>query len=377
MTMIKLILGLLLMSVSFHANAASLDFTRDKGYDVGFAESFVQSHGFIGVEYGLPGPDRRLQGGNGDSTFDVHEVYLTITANVRENIKARLDFEYEHQTRTLLLPMQAYADIAMHPLATLRIGQFYSPFGLPRSETLRAPTLKGVRQYGGTHDIVYENWSQTGLNLYGVTKPQPIQAFYDVALTNGVDGIDTGDTNWTMSGSGGRDNNANKMTIARTGVILWDALRLAGSYAAGSYSSLDENRDIKLVGADLRLIWKDFELLSEYIRRTGDDDPTLQVTKPYIGGSAYSWMVQPYYTLLKGKKLIHSLGFGVRVDELDLRRHYDSTQDVRTISPVVIWHPYDHLQFKCEYNFVQEINLPAGTSSLNNDILWLAAVVDF
>ena len=331
--------------------------------DVGYGDegSFLTWHGYLNFEYvrkdGIP------------STFDNHEFYLSTKARLSEKVSVTAEFEYEHSPGTLILPIQAYADLTANRYLTVRTGIFFSPIGLPRTNTLRGNRNRMVRQVGVTHDIGFENWSEVGIEIFGQTKSG---FFYDFAVGNGMmNTIGTGDSWNTVQR---KDINGNKAVHSRVG---YQTKNVAGGVAVFGLSYGTQKYDpagLKSVihqAFDIRYQHRSgWRTQSEFMRRKGDDN-VAELAKG-VSASAQGWYVQ----VSKRSYFRNEQSFVepvVQVDALDMNRRVRDNKELLTTGVGVIVSPVRNYLVKFEYDFVKErYGLP-----LKNNALWAAIVVEF
>ena len=235
---------------------------KDVGY--GAETSFLTWHGYLNFEY----DDQ--QGKN--SNFDNHEFYLSTKATLSRNLSLTAEFEYEHAPEKLILPIQAYADYQIHEYLTFRAGIFFTPIGISRSYNLRGNKNRMIRQVGLTHDIMFENWSEVGINIFGEFNNG---FFYDVAVGNGISSLGKGDSWFQSDGtlqSHSEDNNDNKAIHSRFGYharrLLGGELNVGFSYATQKYDP-EETRELTHMGGDLRFLHNSgFRVQAEYMVRS-------------------------------------------------------------------------------------------------------------
>jgi hypothetical protein len=332
---------------------------KDLGY--GAESSFLTWHGYLNFEYsdkqGVP------------STFDNHEFYLSAKASLSEKVSVTAEFEYEHNPGTLVLPIQAYADYAVHKAFNIRTGMFFTPMGIPRSYTLRGNRNRMIRQVALTHDIMFENWSEIGLNFFGQLKHG---FFYDVAVGNGLtNSIATGDA-WNQTAR--KDINGNKAVHSRFGYQTNRAangsLILGVSAGTQKYDTL-EQRTVAHRGFDVRYLHNSgWRFQAEFMNRTGDDNPT-DLAKG-IAAKAQGWYTQVSrrITFRNEQSFVEPV---FQFDAVDLNRHVKDNKDLLTSAVGVVFSPIRHYQVKFEYDFVKE----RYGSPLSNNAAWAAVVVEF
>src|SRR5262245_14907303 len=223
----------------------SIKSEKDVGY--GADTSFLTWHGYVSMEA------HKQQEKIG--TFDLHEFYLSAKAQVSQRVSVTAEFEYEHAPEKLVLPIQAYLDYAANPALVFRAGVFFAPIGIPRTYTLRGNKNRLVRQVALTHDLMFENWSEMGINVFGQFKNG---FFYDTSVSNGMPNtMATGDS-WFDAVNGlqshTEDNNNNKAVMGRFGYAKSNGngdLNVAFSGATEKYDPASE-KTMTHVGVDAR-----------------------------------------------------------------------------------------------------------------------------
>jgi hypothetical protein len=337
---------------------------KDVGY--GAETSFLTWHGYIDLEF--------LKQQQGISTFDLHEFYLSAKAQVSEKVSVTAEFEYEHAPEKLVLPMQAYVDYAVNQAFVVRGGIFFVPIGLPRTYTLRGNKNRMVRQNALTHDLMFENWAEHGINVFGQFKSG---LFYDVAVTNGMPNtMGTGDS-WfdavnTLQDHT-EDNNNNKALLGRFGYQKKTGagdFNVGVSYATQKYDPA-EQREMIHRGVDLRYVHSSgLRFQGEYMRRSGDDN-AVDLAKG-IAADANGWVAQVSRRFpFNGRKSYVEPVF--QVDAIDLNEHTDTNGDKLYTAIGAVFSPVQNYLVKFEYDWVKEVH---GTKAKNNK-LWLALVAEF
>ena len=341
---------------------------EDKDVGYGAETSFLTWHGYLNFEYD------NAQGKN--SNFDNHEFYLSTHATLSRRLGLTAEFEYEHAPEKLILPIQAYADYKLAKWATFRAGIFFTPIGISRSYNLRGNKNRMIRQVGLTHDIMFENWSEVGINLFGEFKNG---FFYDVAVGNGISSLGKGDSWFQSDGtlqSHSEDNNDNKAIHSRFGYharrLLGGELNVGFSYATQKYDP-EETRELTHMGADLRFLHNSgFRVQAEYMVRSGDDNE-VDLGKG-VSADALGWYAQVSKRfVVQGKKWINYIEPVVQVDFIDNNTNADTNGDQFTTALGVIFSPEPFYLIKFEYDIVNEVN----GESVDNNKLWLAVVMEF
>lgn len=336
--------------------------------DVGYGDeySFLVWHGYLNFEY-----DKK-QGTHG--SFDNHEFYLSAHSDLHEKLSITAEFEYEHTPEKLVLPIQAYSDLKLHDAFIFRSGIFFTPLGIPRSYNLRGNKNRMIRQVSLTHDLVYENWSEVGLEAMGQF---PFGFFYDIAIGNGMPGVFSPGDSWFNSyqtlQDHSEDNNKNKALHSRIGYQSRNFL--GGEIALGTsfgYEKYDDNDSLDMVhlAADLRYLHKSgFRIQAEYMDRSGDE---LTDTND-VSIDAYGWYFQVSKRFMPKANFVEFIEPAFQVDLIDLNKHYDNNNDKLTYAVALIYSPINNYLIKFEYDFVQEITGP----DVDNNVFWAAIVVEF
>jgi hypothetical protein len=342
--------------------------TEDKDVGYGAETSFLTWHGYLNFEFIKP--EKK------NSTFDNHEFYLSTRADISTRVSVTAEFEYEHTPEKLILPMQAYADLKMKKALTFRAGMFFTPLGISRSYNLRGNRNRMIRQVALTHDIMFENWAEVGIDVFGEFKSG---IFYDVAIGNGMPNtMGTGDSFFDATNSltsHTEDNNENKALHSRFG---YHSTKLAGelnvgvSYGTEKYDP-DNKKEMTHIGADLRYLHKSgIRVQTEYMARSGDDNP-VDFAKG-ISAEALGWYLQlSKRFVFKNNAWIHHIEPVVQVDFIDLNTNANTNGDKLTTAVGLIYSPEDYYLVKMEYDIVKE---KYGVA-VDDNKLWLAIVVEF
>lgn len=359
-----------LLIVPMTGFAEEYDLSSDKSVGYGAETSFLTWHGYLNFEF-----DKK-EGSN--SNFDNHEFYLSAHSVISERVSVTAEFEYEHTPEKLVCPIQAYANLMISEYLTFRAGLFYTPIGLPRSYNLRGNKNRMVSQVALTHDILFENWAEVGIEAFGQL---PSGLFYDIAIGNGMrDTMGTGDS-WfdadeTLQDHS-EDNNNNKAFHSRFGYqnpdIFGGDLAVALSFGTQKYDTASNN-ELTHFGGDFRYLHKNgFRIQAEVMSRDGDDDPDLLAEKG-IAAKALGWYLQVSKQFrFEGQKWLNYLEPVIQVDSIDLNTDVDSNADMLTTALGLIYCPEEYYMVKFEYDFVEEQH----GEDIDNDMLWLAIVVEF
>ena len=337
---------------------------KDVGY--GAETSFLTWHGYLNLEFFK---QQRLP-----STFDLHEFYLSTKAQISPKVSVTAEFEYEHAPEKLVLPMQAYVDYKTNDAFIVRAGIFFVPLGVPRTYTLRGNKNRMIRQNALTHDLMFENWAEVGINVFGQLKKG---FFYDVALTNGMPNtMATGDS-WfdavnTLQDHT-EDNNENKAVFGRFGhnaKLAAGDLNVAFSAATEKYDPAGD-KSMTHAGVDARYLHPNgLRFQGEFMIRRGDDNAANLANG--IAADANGWYAQvSKRTLFNNRKSYFEPVF--QIDGIDLNEHADTNGDRITSAVGLVLSPVDHYLVKFEFDVVKERH----GASIRNNKLWLALVAEF
>ena len=346
--------------------------------DVGYGEesSFMVWHGYLNFEFD------KVFNEKSNSNFDNHEFYLSARSDLHEKLSITAEFEYEHNPEVLVLPIQAYADLKLSDMLIIRSGLFFTPMGLPRSYNLRGNQNRMIRQVSLTHDIMFENWSEVGLEFMGQFD---FGLFYDIAIGNGMPGtFATGDS-WfnskTTLSDHSEDNNENKALHSRIGYHSRDfaggELCIAGSFGNQKYDDAEE-MTMMHTGADIRYLHSSgFRIQAEFMSRSGDElaDSAGEANNTNaVAMDASGWYLQVSKRWVpQGNKFINFIEPAFQVDMIDLNIHNDANTDRMTYALALMYSPMRDYLIKFEYDIVQEMSGDA----VDNDMIWAAIVVEF
>jgi hypothetical protein len=341
---------------------------KDVGY--GADTSFLTWHGYLDLEF--------TKGQQENSAFDLHEFYLSAKAQIASKVSVTGEFEYEHAPQEFVLPLQAYVDYAVHPAFNVRGGLFFAPIGLPRAYTLRGNKNRMVRQVALTTDLLFEDWSDRGVNVFGQFRNG---LYYDVAVTNGIaEQMAPGDRDFSEDEDEeaeheheSMDNNSNKAVFLRTGFardLPGASFNVAVSYAAQKYDD-DNEREMTNVGADVRYLHRNgLRLQAEFAKRSGDDNE--EDLEHGISADAYGWLFQA------SKRQLFNNGASYfepvfQIDAIDLNKNEDTNSD-KTVSAIgLVISPVKNYLIKFEYDWVKENH----GEPVRNNKLWIAMVAEF
>ena len=348
------------------AYGESMHHHSDKDVGYGAESSFLTWHGYLNFEFD------DAQGTH--SNFDNHEFYLSAKSYLSERVTLTAEFEFEHTPEKLIPPIQAYADYKINKFVNFRAGLFFTPMGISRSYNLRGNKNRMIRQVGLTHDIMFENWSVVGVNLFGQLDNG---IHYDIAVGNGLSGsLKPGDSFFDAVNTlqdHTEDNNANKAIHSRVGYQTNHAggiLNFGASFGTQKYDPLGQLSLIH-TGFDVRYLHKSgWRLQSEFMKRSGDDNPV--DLERGVSADAFGWYTQVSRRIILPNDTSY-IEPVVQVDWIDLDTDVPSNKDRLTTAVGLIYSPEPNYLLKFEYDFVQERSgIPFG-----NNKLWAALVVEF
>lgn len=343
----------------------------DKNVGYGAESSFLIWHGYLNFEF-----DKR-DGSN--SNFDNHEFYLSARSDVSERVSVVAEFEYEHSPEKLILPIQAYALYKFDNAFIFRVGIFFTPLGMPRSYNLRGNRNRMIRQVAMTHDIAFENWSETGVEILGQFNNG---IFYDLSISNGMPNTIRPGDSW-FDGFGDLQNhtedlNENKAMTGRIGyhsrTLLNSEVNIAVSGSRQKYDPTNK-KEMNFLAADLRWVHNSgLRFQAEYMERSGDEH--LEDLANYgvsIDAKGWYFQVSKRFTSASPKKYFRYVEPAFQIDQIDLNTAIDNNKDLLTSSIGVIYSPEQYYLVKFEYDFVKEQYGPA----LDNNMFWASIVVEF
>jgi hypothetical protein len=346
------------------------------GLSFGSPDTFAEFHGFVYFEsfdFQKDGKGTDA-GGPGTSSLDLHNFYFNALAKIRKNVTAFADIVYEHGGTEMAL-FRASIDWSLHPeYLTLRVGKFYSPFGLEMRE-FHAPVRRLVSRPLMMSALLFNEWTEAGVNAYGQIKSKPVGFTYDIALVNGPGGdtIDsaTGLPILIANSENARqnmDNNSNKDLIARVSVPaeLGSGLaEIGASWAGGRYSSTNapEKLDFSLMGVDAQFKMAGSDLRGEYVKRKADAPAGTTV-------DSKSYYVQASYRAFFNQEGLNYLEPVIRYDYLDPNEDIQDDETTRIVLGFN-YSPYPHFVIRLEYQNNDE------KPQLENNGFFLGAVVDF
>jgi phosphate-selective porin len=314
------------------------------GIQYGSPDTFAEFHGFVNLEF--------YKFEHQPSSFDLHNFYFNAIAKVRKNITAFGEVEYEHgfygDPGNLKLD-RAFIDWRLGEPFALRIGKFYSPFGL-EIRNYQAPVRRLVSRPLLADELLYDEWTEVGVNAYGTLGSKRLKLAYDVAVTNGPRSL-------AADGTQGRDNNSDKAVIGRVSLRPsmgeYGFVEMGLSWARGRYDD-DGRRAAHHAGVDGRVYVRGVDLVAEFVRRTGDD----QIGPDgRIRARGEGYYVQAGYYILRGRAGAYSVEPLVRYERSDLPDHDPAAEEptLERWTGGLNYSPYQHFRFKAEYQLIRGV----------------------
>ncbi|HEY4485836.1 MAG TPA: porin, partial [Nitrospiria bacterium] len=242
-------------------------------------------------------------------------------------------------------------------------------------------------------NLLFNEWTETGVNLYGRIGTPVASIDYDVAVVNGPNGDDGGDTdsipeilevgtgsNPNVGGTGdakqNRDNNSDRTLIGRVSANF--PMTVVGvSYSKGRYADtgvVADDLNFSLMGLDANFRMKGLDIRGEWAARTADVDLAV-VTAPDDEMKSSSYYLQASYKVGFNRKGVSSyIEPVVRYDYLE--PDDDVSDDERTRTTIgVNYSPYPHFKFMAEWQMNEG---PDGAATEpKDDGFMVSATVDF
>src|SRR3990172_573844 len=326
----------------------------------GSPDTFAEFHGFVTLTYfdfekdGLRTPD-------GHSTFDQHYFYFNAIAKVRENVTVLGEVEYEHGGEEIKVD-RAFIDWRLHDEhLSLRLGKFYAPFGLELRE-YQYPVRKMTSRPLLARNLLFNEWTDTGVSAYGRVGTPEIAVTYDLAVVNGPNGDDDGDDddvipeilevgtgdNPNLGGGGdarqNRDNNNGRTVSGRIGVPVTHGphrVEVGVSYAGGRYSDTGTPElDFTLTGVDANFRMMGLDVRGEWVARNIEADPDNEI-------DSSSYYLQASYKMNFNQDGLNYIEPVVRYDYLE--PDDDTDDDERTrVTLGLNYSPYPHFKLLTE-----------------------------
>jgi hypothetical protein len=227
------------------------------------------------------------QQGSG-STFDAHNLNLIVLGQLRGDIFAAAEVEYEHGGDEIALEY-AYLAYTRIPYLNIVAGKFIVPFGSFNANHPAWINKVPGRPFGFDR-VVPATYSDVGLMVRGgVATGRLTRVTYDAWVVNGLAGDSAGDIRAM------RDNNVDadrsKSVGARLGWVGPMGFDIGASVHSGAYNSAND-LDLTLVGADATFQRAGFELKGEVVKATQETSTAdLKKTGYYLQASylAGSW----------------------------------------------------------------------------------------
>lgn len=317
----------------------------------------VGVHAFIDLEFVDAGPDGAR---DGNSFFDTHHANIFVQAQLRPNLLAHAEFEFEHSDELIEVD-QAYVAWAATDFLTLEAGRFYAPFGIERF-VWYSPTNLLVSRPEPMRQIIPGNFYANGVMAAGLVGPEDGHRFsYEVALSNGL-GSEV-EINRRASRQS-RDNNDDKAITGRVAWIPTRNFEVGASYHGQRYDDADR-LDFTAYGLDVASRWRGWQLRGEYI-----DAGVERLGAPELEQSG--WYGQLGYTFSWLRERLPDLTLVTRYDVVDLDGAVVGNDDRELWSVGVNASIFDHFRFKAEYRFVSE-----DGPVRDDDVVYGQFVVDF
>jgi hypothetical protein len=203
------------------------------------------------------------QQGSG-STFDAHNLNLIVLGQLRGDIFAAAEVEYEHGGDEIALEY-AYLAYTRIPHLNIVAGKFIVPFGSFNANHPAWINKVPGRPFGFDR-VLPATYSDVGLMVRGgVATGRLTRVTYDAWVVNGLAG-DPGADIRAM-----RDNNLDadrsKSVGARLGFVGPMGFDIGASVHTGAYNAEDD-LDVTLVGVDATFQQAGFELKGEVVQAT-------------------------------------------------------------------------------------------------------------
>jgi hypothetical protein len=294
----------------------------------------VIPHGFVDLEY----VDAQAEGSRGGvSTFDSPHSNVFFTTQVRPDLRAHVELEFEHSGTTVETD-QAYVAWRARDWLELTGGRFYTPFGIERF-VWYSPTNTLVSRPEALRQIVPGNFYGNGLKLSGLVRQGGHARFtYELALTDGL-----GERALTARRDSrqDRDNNSNRALTGRASLVLWPGLEAGASFHTQRYATAAD-LGLRFTGFDLSARRAGFELRAEHVRARVD-----RAAAPALRQDG--WYAQLDYTLVWDRELLPSLSLVARREGLDLDDAVRGSNDTRRTAFGLNAKVYEHFRAKLEF----------------------------
>lgn len=245
-------------------------------------------------------------------------------------------------------------------------------------------------------NLLFNEWSETGVNAYGRVGTGAFSVNYDLAIVNGPNGDDTDDPsngipeilevgtgdNPNTGGTGdarqNRDNNNNRTIIGRVSVPVKHGphfVEVGASYGGGRYSDEDaaEDLDFSLIGVDAKFQMMGLDLRGEWVSRTADVDPVfVPVSFPDDELNSSSYYLQASYRVGFNQDGLNYIEPVIRYDFLEPDDDTDDDERTRTTLGIN-YSPYPHFKLMAEW----QMNSEESDPDLDDDGFMVSATVDF
>jgi hypothetical protein len=367
------------------------------GDDEGDFLSRVDFHGHLAIDYvGIAKPSAGSVDPRRDtdaellprSSFTASDLSFFVGLPIYDDIYVATEVEYESGGDEITLD-QAFIQWELLPEERLaiRMGKFYFPFGIDRYYQ-NAPTNPLVDRPAPFLFVIPETYSETGVELLGefhLADSPELVAEYEFALVNGL-----GDAAFLSARDArqNRDNNSAKTYGGRLG-LGWDRwLKFGVSGLAGEYDRGNE-QGLWATGVDLRASWNAFALRGEWVfSRVQNPDavsadgracsnlpcPELGPLTP-LGGSfrRQGWYLEGTWSpRIVFARFLGPLEYVLRYDVLDDDQRNVDALDGQRLAAGIVFHPYDHLRLKLEYEVVDD-----ESSEVDNNGFLVQGAVDW
>jgi hypothetical protein len=333
-----------------------------QGLLFGSSDIFVELHGFLNIEAFY---FQKEAVDNFPPSFDLHNWYFSAKAQVAKQFTLFTEVEYEHGTENIILD-QAFFDWKAAPWMTTRIGRFFVPLSYERTHYLAPVRPMTSRPF--MVDVAFHEWSDTGLELFGSLTPRTGLIQYDLAVANGPQGLSEVGLPQGI-GISDTDNNRNKTVVGRLNVNPIPGLTVGAAYATGEYD--DKGKlGFKVFEYDGRYTVGRLDLWGEFMKRTGDDEPTAIL--PFTGTKAdlQGYYLLAAYNVIENTPNFYYLKPIVRYDTLFENTTHNGEH---RLTVGLNYSPKGRIVFKSEYQFTRE----TGQPQKNNNGAMFSAVLDF
>jgi hypothetical protein len=353
----------------------------------GTPESVAEFHGFLDLDYldfqkeGKGGTEE----GPGKPTFDQSSFYFHALAKIREHISVFGEVEYKHGGDEIKVH-RAFLDWALlEKYLSTRLGKFYAPFGLEIRDH-QAPVRKLISRPHFADELLFDEWTEVGVNAYGRIGSSMLSIGYDAAVTNGPNGL-TGEHRQN------RDNNSSRTVVGHLSLDYNGPVQISmgGSYATGAYHS-ENDLKFRLSGGDVKVVFAGLDIRGEYVGRKGDDQtivtdelsndpfPTCPSGPPCVLTTTETFLAvgRGYYGQISYRIMFQKDGllFLEPVYRHDVFDRVGPNNRETTDSLGIAYAPYPHLVMRGEYQ-VNKTATPSGVSDPKDNGFLLQAVVDF